>query len=117
MDEMQAIIQIQAHIDEFLVGDGRGGNEGGGDGGKLLAARLDAGARGEPDPRLVEQTIRLLRMRQRFLRVRLGGNFVFVRVPCKYDSHWYSRFVHITFLFGVRSKTLTSVCMCVKRRC
>lgn len=60
MDEMRAIIQIQAQIDAFLV---EGGEEG------LLSARLEAMARGEPDPRLVRQAIKLLCMRQRLLQV------------------------------------------------
>lgn len=61
MDEMKVIIQIQAQIDSGLVGDGEEG---------LLSARLETRARGELDPRLVKQTITLLRMRQRVLQVK-----------------------------------------------
>lgn len=60
-NEMQAVIQIQAQIDAALIEDREDG---------LLAARLEAGARGHPDQHLVNQAIQLLRMRRRILKVR-----------------------------------------------
>lgn len=63
MEHMRMIIQIQAQIDSCLVD--------GGEDGLLLSSLAGGGARGgEPDPRLVKQAIRLLRMRHRVLRVR-----------------------------------------------
>lgn len=72
MGEMQVIIQIQAQIDAFLVGDGDVTEDG------LLASRLEAGGWGEPHRRVVEQATKLLRMRQRMLRV--GFFFFFCNV-------------------------------------
>lgn len=66
MEHMRMIIQIQAQIDSCLVDDGEDG--------LLLSSSLTGGegaGGGEPDPRLVKQVIRLLRMRHRVLRVRL----------------------------------------------
>lgn len=61
MEHMRMIVQIQAQIDSCLVDED----------GLLLSSSLagdDAG--GEPDPRLVKQAIRLLRVRHRVLQVR-----------------------------------------------
>lgn len=60
VDEMRMIIQIQAQIDSALVENGEEG---------LLSARRELSARGELDPYVVKQAIRLLRMRQRVLQV------------------------------------------------
>lgn len=63
MEHMRMIIQIQAQIDSCLI-----------DGGETLSSSLARDAGGEPDPRLVKQAIRLLRMRHRVLRVRTVDN-------------------------------------------
>ncbi len=63
MEHMRTIVQIQAQIDSCLVDGGE--NE------LLLSSSLEGGAGGEPDPRLVKQAIRLLRVRHRVLRVRI----------------------------------------------
>lgn len=84
MDEMRAIIQIQAQIDAFLV---EGGEEG------LFSARLEAMARGEPDPRLVRQAIKLLRMRQRLLQV--NGMEMTLHVRCARSRIYYMRIIYM----------------------
>ncbi|CAN0481365.1 unnamed protein product, partial [Ectocarpus sp. 12 AP-2014] len=61
MEHMRMIIEIQARIDSCLVGED-------GEDGLLLSSDL-AGDKGrEPDPWLVKQAIRLLRIRHRVLR-------------------------------------------------
>lgn len=65
MEHMRMIVQIQAQIDSCLVDE-----DGEGDG-LLLSSILAGDAEGEPDPRLVKQAIRLLRVRHRVLRVRI----------------------------------------------
>ena len=60
MEHMRMIVQIQAQIDSCLVDED----------GLLLSSSLAEDAGGEPDPRLVKQAIRLLRVRHRVLQVR-----------------------------------------------
>lgn len=62
MEHMKKIVQIQAQIDSCLVHDD----------GLLLSSSLAGDAGGQPDPRLVKQAIRLLRVRHRVLQVRNG---------------------------------------------
>lgn len=59
------IIEIQARIDSCLVGED-------GEDGLLLSSDLAEDTGREPDPWLVRQAIRLLRIRHRVLRVRRG---------------------------------------------
>ena len=74
MEHMRMIIQIQAQIDSCLVD---GGEEG------LLSSNLGGGAggaAGEPNPRLVRQAIKLLRMRHRVLQVRRETSMKVTRI-------------------------------------
>ncbi|CAB1099452.1 unnamed protein product [Ectocarpus sp. CCAP 1310/34] len=61
MEHMRMIIEIQARIDSCLVGED-------GEDGLLLSSDLAGDTGREPDPWLVKQAIRLLRIRHRVLR-------------------------------------------------